>query len=215
MWPDCSGRNPTDVAKAMASPIDVSALDDWITPARSRRGAVLRIRPLRPDDREREIAFINALSARSRYFRLFTPLKFLPRHLIDQLMDIDYRQRMAFVATTQQGGAEQFVGVARYGETNEPGIAELGVSVADAWQRSGIASLLIQQLVRYAQAQGLRRMIGAVLPDNVAMIALARRLAFTVRYDPAQHLFQISRDLGAADRPLQEQARCTRESLSV
>ena len=107
------------------------------------------------------------------------------------------------------------VGVARYGETDEPGIAELGVSVADAWQRSGIASLLIQQLVRYAQAQGLRRLIGSVLPDNLAMIALARRLAFTVRYDPAQHLFQISRDLGTADRPLQEQARCTGESLSV
>jgi RimJ/RimL family protein N-acetyltransferase len=199
----------------MASAIPVSPLDDWFTPARSRRGAVLCIRPLRSDDREREIAFINALSERSRYFRLFTPLKFLSRHLIDQLMDIDYRQRMAFVATTQQGGAEQFVGVARYGATDEPGIAELGVSVADAWQRSGIASLLIQQLVRYAQAQGLRRLIGSVLPDNLAMIALARRLAFTVRYDPAQHLFQISRDLITPDRPLQEQARCTGESLSV
>ena len=199
----------------MTSAIDVSTLDAWIMPARSRRGAVLRIRPLRPDDREREIAFINALSERSRYFRLFTPLKFLSRHLIDQLMDIDYRQRMAFVATTQQGGAEQFVGVARYGETDEPGVAELGVSVADAWQRSGIASLLIQQLVRYAQAQHVRRLIGSVLPDNLAMIALARRLAFTVRYDPAQHLFQIWRDLGTPDRPLQEQARCTGESLSV
>lgn len=199
----------------MASAIDVSALDDWITPARSRKGAVLCIRPLRPDDREREIAFINALSERSRYFRLFTPLKFLSRHLIDQLMDIDYRQRMAFVATTQHGGAEQFVGVARYGATDEPGIAELGVSVADAWQRSGIASLLIQQLVRYAQAQHVRRLIGSVLPDNLAMIALARRLAFTVHYDPAQHLFQISRDLATPDRSLQEQARCTGESLLV
>ena len=186
----------------MAAAIDVSAPGDWITPARSRRGAVFCIRPLRPDDRQREIAFISALSERSRYFRLFTPLKFLSRHLLDQLMDIDYRQRMAFVATTQQGGAEQFVGVARYGETDEPGTVELGISVADACQRSGIASLLIQQLIRYAQAQGFRRMIGAVLPDNVAMIALARRLAFTVRYDPAQHLFEISRDLGTAERPL-------------
>jgi RimJ/RimL family protein N-acetyltransferase len=188
----------------MAAAIDVRTLDDWITPAPSRRGAQFRIRPLRPDDREREIAINNALSARSRYFRLFTPLKFLSRHLIDQLMDIDYRQRMAFVATTQQGGSEQFVGVARYGETDEPGVAELGVSVADAWQRSDIASLLIQQLIRYAQAQQVRRLIGSVLPDNLAMIALARRLAFTVRYDPMQHLFQISRDLGTPDRPLQE-----------
>jgi RimJ/RimL family protein N-acetyltransferase len=183
----------------MAAAIDVSALDRWVTQARTRRGAALCIRPLRADDREREIAFINSLSERSRNFRLFTPLKFLPRHLLDQLMDIDYRQRMAFVATTRQGETEQFVGVARYGETDEAGTAELGVSVADAWHRDGIASLLIRQLIRYAREQGIQRLTGLVLPDNQAMIALARRLAFTVSYDPAQHLFRISRDLCAAD----------------
>jgi RimJ/RimL family protein N-acetyltransferase len=160
---------------------------------------MLCIRPLRPDDREREIAFINSLSERSRYFRLFTPLRFLSRHLLDQLMNIDYRERMAFVATTEQDGVEQFVGVARYGASNEAGTAELAVSVADAWQRSGIASLLMGQVIRYAKEQNIRRLIGLVLPDNQAMIALARRLEFTVSYDPAQHLFQISRDLGARE----------------
>ena len=183
----------------MASAIDTSGLERWVTQARSRRGAPLCLRPLRSDDREREVAFINSLSERSRYFRLFTPLKFLSRHLIDQLMDIDYRQRMAFVATTQQGGVEQFVGVARYAETDDAGTAELGVSVADAWQRCGVASLLLRQLIRYAHEQGIHRLSGAVLPDNPAMIALARRLAFTVSYEPAQHLFRISRVLGAPE----------------
>jgi RimJ/RimL family protein N-acetyltransferase len=167
----------------------------WITQARSRRGAPLCIRPLRADDRERESAFINGLSERSRYFRSFTPLKFLPRHLIDQLMDIDYRQRMAFVATTQQGGAERLVGVARYCATDEPGTAELGISVADAWQRSGIGSLLLRQLVAYAREQNIRRLVGTALPDNEAMVALARRSGFTVRYDPAQHLFCMSLEI--------------------
>lgn len=194
-----SPTHPGPRSTDMTSAIDASSLERWVTQARSRRGAPISIRPLRSDDRQREIAFIGSLSERSRYFRLFTPLKFLPRHLIDQLMDIDYRQRMAFVATTEQGGVEQFVGVARYAETDQAGTAELGVSVADAWQRCGVASLLIRQLARYARDQGIHRLIGAVLPDNQAMIALARRLAFTVSYDPAQHLFKISRDLGAPE----------------
>ena len=188
----------------------MSSLERWVTQVRTRRGAALCIRPLRADDREREVAFIASLSERSRYFRLFTPLKFLPRHLIDQLMDIDYRQRMAFVATTLQDGVEQFVGVARYGETDQPGTAELGVSVADTWQRCGVASLLVQQLIRYAREHDIGRMTGLVLPDNLPMIALARRLEFTVRYVPGQHMFLMSRDLGsqqtcqvAPSRPLQ------------
>ena len=184
----------------MAAVAVVSELERWVGQARTRRGAAICIRPLRSDDREREIAFINSLSARSRYFRLFTPLKFLPRHLLDQLMDIDYRQRMAFVATTQQGGGEQFVGVARYCETDEPDTAELGVSVTDSWQRSGVATLLLQQLMTYAREQGICRLLGLVLPDNEAMIALARRLRFTVSYDPAQHLFRMTRELTAPRR---------------
>jgi RimJ/RimL family protein N-acetyltransferase len=180
----------------MAPALDTSTLERWTTQARTRRGAAVSIRPLRADDRKREIEFINSLSERSRYFRLFAPLKFLPRHLIDQLMDVDYRQRMAFVATTQQDGIEQFIGVARYGETDQPGVAELAVSVADSWQRCGIASSLMRQLMSYAREQGVYRMTGQVMPENQAMIALARRLAFTVSYEPAQHLFQISRDLG-------------------
>ena len=179
----------------MNAAVDASALTRWVTGARSRLGAPLCIRPLRTDDREREIAYVNGLSERSRYFRLFTPLKFLSRHLLDQLMDIDYRQRMAFVATTQQDGVEQFVGVARYCETDEQGTAELGISVTDAWQRCGVGSLLLRQLIAYAREQNIDRLIGLVLPDNEPMIALARRLGFTVRYEPAQHLFRMSLEI--------------------
>ena len=73
--------------------MNASDLARWVTRARSRLGATVCIRPLRQDDREREIAYINGLSERSRYFRLFTPLKFLPRHLLDQLMSRGGRAR--------------------------------------------------------------------------------------------------------------------------
>ena len=96
---------------------------------------------------------------------------------------------MAFVATTHESGIEQLIGVARYGATEEHGTAEFAVSVTDAWQRAGIASALMRQLIRYAREQGIRRLIGLIVPDNQPMIALARRLGFTVSYDPTQHLF--------------------------
>ena len=175
-------------------------IERWTSHPRTRAGLRICIRPLRPDDREREIAFLNGLSDRSRYFRLMTPFKYLPPHMIDQLMSIDYARRMAFVATIPANDDQAFVGIARYGETDEAGVAELGITVADAWQRSGIARLLVLRLLRFARSRGIRRMTGIVLPENAPMIALARSLGFAIRFDPVEHLVRIARELPAAAR---------------
>jgi acetyltransferase len=150
------------------------------------------IRPLRPDDREREIAFGASLSQRSRYLRLLSPLRALPPRLLDQFMNVDGDRRMALVATTTSVGSEEFVGIARYCAASKSTTAELGVAVTDAWQRCGIASLLIKLLLRFAKAHGFDRIEGFVLPENVPMLALARQLGFSVGYSSSERLMHIA-----------------------
>jgi acetyltransferase len=179
----------------VVDPVPAELLARWTSQSKARDGSRLCIRPLRPDDREREAEFINSLSERTRFYRMMTPLKFLPPHLLDRLMDIDYDRRMAFVATVEQDGREQFVGIARYGETDRPDTVELGVTVTDRWQRHGIARLLISELVRFARWRGVRRIEGIVLPDNLPMIELAKSLGFHVRHDYKQHVVVISNQL--------------------
>lgn len=179
----------------MLPPPPTSKLDEWIWTTAARDGTRITIRPLCRDDEQREIAFIDSLSERSRYFRMFTPLRFLSPQLLSQFMDVDYDRRMALVATVGADDEETFVGVVRYGATDELDRAELGVTVTDAWQRRGIATILMRALMRFARGHGFRELTGVVLPDNHAMIALARSLGFTVTLDPAAHLMKISRDL--------------------
>ena len=169
----------------------------WTSQASARNGVRVCTRPLRSDDREREIEFINSLSERTRYFRLMTPLKFLPPHLLDRLMDIDYDRRMAFIATTEEDGCQRFIGVARYGETDRRGCVELGITVTDRWQRQGIARLLFTELVRFAQWRGITCIEGIVLHDNLPMIELAKSLGFHVKHDYVQHVVVISMPLGS------------------
>lgn len=179
----------------MLAPPPTLKLDEWTWTTAARDGTPIAVRPLRADDQQREIAFIESLSERTRYFRMFTPLKYLSPQLLSQFMDVDYDRRMALVATVGSGDQETFVGVARYGPTNRTAQAELGVTVTDAWQRRGIATILVRALMRFAQTHGFHEITGVVLPENHAMLALARSLSFAIDFDPAGHVMRISRGL--------------------
>jgi len=173
-----------------------SQQDPWIKDVDAPGGGKVRIRPLRPDDRAREVAFIESLSAQTRLRRMHAPLKILEPHLLNRLMDVDHDLRMAFVATVDRDkGEEKFVGVARYGAHSDRSTAEMAITVTDAWQRHGVGRQLLGQLMRYASARGIRSMYGHVLPDNHPMIALARGAGFRVSWDSREKLVRVEREL--------------------
>lgn len=179
----------------MLAPPPTTTLDEWVWTAKARDGTPITVRPLRKDDEQREIAFVSSLSERTRYFRMFTPLKYLTPQMLHEFMNVDYDRRMALVATVGTGDQEEFVGVARYGSTDQSDQAELGITVTDAWQRRGIAAILVRALMRFAEAHGFRELTGVVLPENYAMIQLARSLGFTTHMDASAHVIRISRKL--------------------
>lgn len=175
-----------------------TALNDgnrWTTTVVLPDGAHTKIRPLRADDRAREIEFLDGLSDRTRYLRLLAPLRFLPPYMIDQFMDVDGERRMAFVATIETEGVEHFIGVVRYAVTDDPTSAEIGITVTDAWHGRGVASRLLQQLSKYAQCHGVKTLTGLVLPENDPMLRLARRNGFDVHLSIPEHLMRITKTL--------------------
>ncbi|MNC99062.1 hypothetical protein D3C83_172190 [compost metagenome] len=56
--------------------------------------------------------------------------------------------------------------------------------MADGWRRAGVARLLMDALVRAAQARRLDTMEGLVLSENRGMLAFARTLDFALTPEP-------------------------------
>jgi acetyltransferase len=56
--------------------------------------------------------------------------------------------------------------------------------VADAWQRRGVARVLMRGLIVCAKRRGFGRLSGTVLRVNEPMIAFVRSLGFVVEDDP-------------------------------
>jgi acetyltransferase len=160
-------------------------------------GTQIHVRALRPDDRALEVEFLESLSQQTRYYRLMTPLRHLSADLLDRLMDVNDADRAALVATVVADGKERFIGVARYAGGDIAGEAELGITVADAWQRRGIASGLLERLIERARTRGIERLIGLVLPDNHRMLGLARKHGFSIHLDAASRLMAIEKNLVA------------------
>jgi len=169
---------------------------DWVREGRAHDGGSFLMRPLTEEDRGREIGFIAALSDETRYLRTMHPLRVLSPHLLDQLMDVDYEQRMAFVASIiEEDGVERFVGVARYGVEPDGKSAEFAVTTTDEWQGRGVASQLMVFLLQYARSHGVERVFGLVLPENAKMIALAKSLGMSVAHLIDERLVRVSGDL--------------------
>jgi acetyltransferase len=167
----------------------------WNGPTTVRDGACIVVRPLRPEDVERDKQFIDSLSDDARHMRFFRHFASVPADLLTRLMEIDYDKSMALVATIGSAEGERFVGVARYGSTEQEHVADFAVAVLDGWQKRGVATVLMLALMSFALDHGVTTFIGDVLPENDGMLKLARGLSFDVSYDTDVDLMRVSRDL--------------------
>jgi acetyltransferase len=161
------------------SPSSPSHLAKWLRTEQTRDGVLYRIRPIQPDDLERDRAFIVSLSGVSRYNRMMGTVREPSPDLLDHFVHVDYCREMAFVAVVGEGRDERIIGVARY--AGNPLDCECAVAVADAWQSRGIGTTLMRLLLEYARAHGVRRISGTVLGNNGRMLNLANFLEMSTR----------------------------------
>ncbi|NNK00067.1 MAG: GNAT family N-acetyltransferase [Desulfatitalea sp.] len=153
----------------------------------------LIVRPIRKDDAPLFEALFKSLTPRSVYLRFFTILRQLPPAMLARFTQIDYAHEIALVALIDDNGLQTMVGDARVIETGEAGGAEFSVMVKDPWQGKGIGACLLHHCLAISQRRGYRHVHGIVLPDNRQMLALGRKLGFTIRREPSGAEFKLSK----------------------
>jgi acetyltransferase len=161
-------------------------------------GTAVRLRPLRPDDLDRELQFIEGLSRETLYLRLQYVSRGVRPEDARRLLDLDYRDRMAVAATVGEPPGETFVGVSRYARIAGTDQADCAIVVADAWQGRGVGTELMRSLGRAARANGIRTLVGSSLAENQRIHGWARRFGYEVRTEPnSGGQVRITLDLGS------------------
>ena len=136
------------------------------------------IRPIGLRDAPAFRAFVQGLSPESRYERFQYVVKEVSPQLLRLLLAADPRSHVALAAFA----GDEVVGEARFVREGEG--AEFAIAVADAWRRRGVGKRLLHALLGYARRHGVKRIDGAVLAWNQAMLGFVAQQGFRVRSHP-------------------------------
>jgi GNAT superfamily N-acetyltransferase len=174
--PSTSAGRGRVVPDAMAPVVPDGYPSDLERDVAGHDGLRYHVRPIRPDDAPRLVAFHEQLSPHSVYMRFFTFHPTLSRGEVERFTTVDYVDRLALVATV----GDRLVAVARFDRVPGETEAEVAFVVADEYQHHGIGSLLLDELVRAARQRGIEVFKADTLAENSAMLDVFRHAGFPV-----------------------------------
>jgi acetyltransferase len=168
--------------------------DQYEMHTKTNTGVDIFIRPIRPEDAPLLVELFESLSPRSIYLRFFTPLKRLSHSMLARFTQIDYDRHIALVALAESEINEKMLGVARVIIGRNPREAEFSIVVSDPWHEKGIGAALLQRCVSIAQERGIQKIMGTVLAENTQMLALGRKLGFSIKKEQGVPEYELSID---------------------
>jgi RimJ/RimL family protein N-acetyltransferase len=145
-------------------------------------GGTVYIRPLRPDDEALYGPFLAKVTPEDLRLRFFAPVKDFGHAFLARFTQLDYAKAMAFIALADPSG--EMLGVARLHDDPDGGSAEFAILVRSDLKTHGLGWQLMQQIIAYARARGLRSIEGEVLRENTTMLKMCRELGFKISNIP-------------------------------
>jgi acetyltransferase len=148
----------------------------------SQKGMKIFVRPLRPEDEALYPRFLNAVTPQDLRLRFFAPIKEFSHEFVARFTQIDYARAMAFIAIDEASG--DMLGVVRIHADSAYESGEYAILIRSDLKGHGLGWQLMELMIEYSRAEGLRFIRGQVLQENTTMLQMCRQLGFQVTTDP-------------------------------
>jgi acetyltransferase len=143
------------------------------------------VRPIRPQDEPLIHAMLQHVTSHDLRLRFFGPMKEFSHEFIARLTQLDYARSMAFIALDESTG--EIAGVVRIHSDSVYETGEYAILLRSDLKGRGLGWTLMQLIIEYARAEGLKAIWGDVLAENTVMLQMCRSLGFEVKPDAIEH----------------------------
>lgn len=163
-------------------------------------GTEVTIRPIRPEDEPLMVKFHESLSDRSvytRYFYLIKLSKRIAHERLTRICFVDYDREMRLVADRRdpKTGTHQILGLGGLTRFHGMREAEFALLVSDQFQGQGLGTELLRRLVEIGRAEKLRRITADILPENIEMQRISKKIGFRLQYSVEERVMKAEIDL--------------------
>ena len=152
------------------------------------------VRPVRPDDEAAVKRLLEHVTIDDLRLRFFTAIKDFSHVFLARLTHLDYANAMAFIAFDET--THEPLGVVRIHSDTAHITGEYAILLRSDLKGHGLGWALMESIIAYAKAVGLKQICGQVLQRNAVMIKMCREFGFTVQFDPQDRsLCDVTLDL--------------------
>jgi RimJ/RimL family protein N-acetyltransferase len=153
-----------------------------------RDGTTVTVRAARADDGPKIKRAFHNLERDTVYTRFFGYKADVSEAELSRITEADFDHAVALLVTVGAGADEVVIGGASYFVVDNaapPRSAELAFLVEEDYQGRGLATALLQRMIRIARTKGLDQFEADVLARNLAMLRIFRQsgLPMTLRQE--------------------------------
>ncbi len=140
------------------------------------------VRPVRPEDEPLYVEFFRRVTPEDLRLRFFAKVKEFSHAFIARLTQLDYSRAIAFAAIEEDTG--DLLGVVRLHADANHEEGEYAILLRSDLKGRGLGWSLMQLMIDFAKADGLKTVKGQVLRENTTMLAMCTSLGFAISSDP-------------------------------
>ena len=135
----------------------------------------VKFRPIRPSDEDMMRELFYQFSEEAKYLRYFSKIDAMPHGNMQRYVNIDYDKTLSIVGVLETGRTQKIIAEARYSYIEFEDSFEAAFIVSDEYKGRGIASFLLDYLIKIAKSRGIEHLSANVLYENSRMIKVMKR----------------------------------------